>query len=139
MRQIFNIRKERHISTYYIYFFEISCDYIQNCYIAQQHFLGVHGVIKNLVKPFSVYKISSYVDLYLLLLSIFYCLWLIANYVLNFYSLLHFRFLTSHNINIPNTYLFGASFFGVHRLNPFVPNLMSVYEIRSFVDIFSIR
>ena len=69
-----------------------------------------------------------------LLLFVINC-WL---YLLNLYSLLHFRFLTSHNINVPNAYIFGASFFGVHRLNPFVCNLMSVYEIRSFVDIFSI-
>ena len=46
--------------------------------------------------------------------------------------------MTSHNNNIPKAYLVGASFFGVHKSNPFVSSLMFVYEIRFYVDISSI-
>ena len=95
--------------------------------------------MKVLVKLLYAYKSVSYVDIYLLLNSIFNSLWLIYTY--NF-----LKFIQSHNtyswVHISWIYATLISseyhFVGVHRSNPFVSNLMSVYVIRSYVDIASI-
>ena len=92
-----------------------------------------------LVKSLSAYKSISYIDIYLVLHSIFNSLWLIYSY--NF-----LQFIQSHNtysrIHVRWIYLTLISseyhFVGVHRSNPFISNLMSVYVISSYVDIASI-
>ena len=95
--------------------------------------------MKVLVKLLSAYKSVSYVEIYSLLDSIFNSLWLI-------YSCNFLKFIQSNNtyswIHIKWVYATHMSseyhFVGVHRSNPFVSNLMSVYVIRSYVDIASI-
>ena len=54
------------------------------------------------------------------------------------YSIAQYLFVASHKMNILTPVESVYHFLGVHRSNPFVSNLMFVYEISSYVDITSI-
>ena len=92
--------------------------------------------MKVLVKSLSLDKSYSYVDIYSLLHWIFDSLRLIYYY--NF-----FTFIQSHNIYSWHhiRWIFatpissGYHFLGVYRSNPFVSNLMPMFESRFYVDV----
>ena len=95
--------------------------------------------MKVLGKLLSAYKSVSFIDIYLVLHSIFNSLWLIYSYNFlqfiqshNTYSRIHVRWI--YGTFISSEYHFAV----VHRSNRFVSYLMSVYVISSYVDIASI-
>ena len=95
--------------------------------------------MKVLVKLLCAYKSVCYIYIYSVLHSIFNSFWLIYTYNSlefiqshNIYSTIHVRWIYATLISSE------YHFVGVHRPNTFISNLMSVYEISSYVDIASI-
>ena len=141
MLQIIKIKQERYISKYYIYIFLIYSEreYICKFCIGRASVLSCTSSNENFSKFWSVQKFLSLLDIYSLFHSILYSLWSIYNYnFLNFIQS-HNTYFSHHMRKISTTLITSEyHFIGVYRSNPLISNLMSLYEISSYVDIASI-